>query len=188
MKQKFEIIHKHYKKYYGTYISKGHVPSRVTLDGDGFWSYTDFEMIKELFGKIDIGKFSKIIDLGSGDGMVVMLASLWIDSVGVELDKKLFDDSIRIQKDILTELKKEKLRLKHAKLVNKNFLDVDLKEFDLIFLNPDNRLYEIETKLRAEMNATARLIVMNDLFLPLNLKLIETLNVKGMNFRLYKNC
>ena len=110
----------------------------------------------------------------------------------LELGKKPLLELRQIAMDLnvpkAAQLKKEKLRLKHAKLVNKNFLDVDLKEFDLIFLNPDNRLYEIETKLRAEMNATARLIVMNDLFLPLNLKLIETLNVKGMNFRLYKNC
>jgi 16S rRNA A1518/A1519 N6-dimethyltransferase RsmA/KsgA/DIM1 with predicted DNA glycosylase/AP lyase activity len=112
--------------------------------------------------KINLQKFKNFIDIGSGDGKVVLIASLFeIDAVGIEFDKKLIDVGIKIQK---------KLGLK-AKFIQGDFLKHDLSEYDFIFINPDKSFeFGLEEKLLNEMHPKAKLFVYNNIFLPIKLK------------------
>jgi len=94
--------------------------------------------------------------LGSGDGRVVLIASLFTYSVGIEIDKSLVEKAEEI---------KSELGIDNALFHNKNFFQQDITGHDIIFVNPDVPMQRgIESKLLNEMRG--RLIVFGHHFHP----------------------
>ena len=98
----------------------------------GVFAPSDISSVFELLKKLNFNKYDKFVDLGSGDGRVVLTASLFVDSVGIELDKKLYDFSKKSMKE---------LSINNTQFVNKDFFSIKFKDSDLIYIAPDKNLF-----------------------------------------------
>jgi hypothetical protein len=156
MKEKFQQIKKEYEEFYNSFLRNGRLPMGETKAG--FWGTAATDDIFELFKTIELQKFKSFIDLGSGDGKVVLIASLFTKSAGIEFDEELHAKAVEI---------KEKLGL-NAELMNGDFMEHDLSGYDVIFINPDKPFNKgLERKLRKEMKGT--LLVYNMVYKPFSL-------------------
>ena len=83
----FQSIVKEYDQYYKSLLQKGRLPLKSTAKG--FWGYSIAEEVYELFKKIKLEQYKSFVDLGSGDGKVVLIASLFTKAIGIEIDEEL---------------------------------------------------------------------------------------------------
>jgi hypothetical protein len=169
---KFESIKKEYEIFYRDILSSGKIPQRVTPAG--FWAPTSAEAVRSLFQEIGLSKYPSFVDLGSGDGVVTAVASLFTESYGIESDERLHSKSAEI---------KEKLDLK-CDFLHADFLSCDLSAYSVIFISPDDYFYKLERKLQKEMKGI--LVVAGNLYVPLNMKLKKEIEVQGRKFLVYK--
>ena len=161
----FNLIKKEFKKFDQELYDNFRFVVRETEKG--IWGTSDLDAVFELFKKIKLS--GKFVDLGCGDGRVVLAASLFSDAVGVEVDEDLVRHGEKVR---------EKLGLK-AELVCGDFFDCDVSKYDVIFINPDTGFYNgLEDKLLEEMKG--RLFVYNDVFLPRFLNKVKVYRVGGM--------
>lgn len=145
-----------YRLFYENLERKGKLKVRDTEKG--IWGTSDIENVYELFRKIDL-RGKSFLDLGSGDGCVVLTAALFTDkAAGIEFDQELNDKAIEIR---------DSLNLK-AKLIKGDFLDHDISSYDIVFINPDHEFKELDEKLAKELKGT--LYVYNLVFEPNMLK------------------
>ena len=91
---KFEEICSAYIKRRNDLFLK-HESQRLT--SAGYWAASDPKFLFELFRKLRLGKCRKFLDLGSGDGVVVAVASLFTTAAGIEIDKALHNDALQIK-------------------------------------------------------------------------------------------
>ena len=155
--KKFEELAQAYNNFYKKFLKKGKMPLRDTEVG--IWGVSISENIYEFFKKINLNKYKNFLDLGSGDGKVVLIASLFTKATGIEYDKELYDESIKIR---------DKLKLK-CDFIQGDFLKHDFNKYDIIFINPDKGFHKgTEDKLLKELNG--KLIVYNFVFAPRFLK------------------
>ena len=157
---KFRELKQQYQEFYDSFYKKGKIPMGDTEKG--IWGTADTQDLYDFFVKVKLSKHKNFIDLGSGDGKVVLIASLFgVNAVGIEFDRDLLKSSIKI---------KNSLDLK-AKFIQGDFLQHDLSKYDFIFINPDKGFEKgLEDKLLKEMNPKAKLFVYNNIFLPRFLK------------------
>lgn len=154
---KYSQIKESYDRFYTELLASGKLPLRDT--GIGFWENSVSDDIWHLFNKIDLKRYKNFLDLGSGDGKVVLIASLFTNAHGIEADPELHKKA---------EEMKKRHNVRRAKFFHGNYMDHDLSKYDIIFLNPDKRLTELEPKLKSELKG--KLIVYNHLFHPQTLK------------------
>lgn len=86
-------------------------------------------------------------DLGSGDGLVTCIASLFCPATGIECDPALVARARQLR---------DRLGLS-AEFICADFLTQDLSGFDLLYIYPDKPLYELERQLAPRLRG--RLIV-----------------------------
>ena len=133
---KFSLIKNEYEKFSKELLRKGVPGYRETEKG--IYGTMPCDDIIEIFKKINLSKYKNFLDAGSGDGRVVLIASLFTKATGIEIDKELHDEAVRIR---------NKLKL-NAGLVNDDYFNHDFKKFDLIFVNPDKGFHlGLEDKL-----------------------------------------
>ena len=157
MEDKFRKIKEEYGTFYKSLLKKGKLPMRDTEVG--FWGTAASDDVFELFKKIDLGKYKRFIDLGSGDGKVVMIASLFTNATGVEFDSELHEKAVEIR---------DNLGIK-AELICGDFLKMDISNYDLVFINPDRAFHKgVEQKLRDDLKGT--LLVYNLVYQPTGMK------------------
>jgi len=161
-KKKFKEIEQEYDSFYKEIYSKGKIPVRDTEVG--IWGVSVAENVYELFKKINLKKYKNLLDLGSGDGKIVLIASLFTNATGIEFDKELHEKAVEIRKKLNINPKK-------AELIQGDFLKHDFSKYDIIFINPDKGFHKgTEDKLLKEMNKDCRLFVYNFVFEPRFLK------------------
>lgn len=172
--ESFGLIKKEYDSFYRELLSQGKLPLRDT--GKGFWGHAMAEEIYEAFKKLKLHKFKSFIDLGSGDGKVVLIASLFCKrAVGIEIDNELFRKSLEIQK---------KLFIPNAIFFNNDFYAHSISEFDAVFVYPDQPMERgLEKKLLNELNG--KLIHYGHHFHPANLKKEHSFFVNRDMFTVY---
>jgi hypothetical protein len=125
----------------------------------GIYGAAPCRRLFELFQKVELENFKGFIDLGSGDGRAVLIASLFTDATGIEADEELVAVGQRIRHELGL----------NAKFVHGDFLEQDISEYDLLFINPDQGFHKgLDEKLAKEMTGT--LLVHNNIFLPEKLK------------------
>ena len=119
----------------------------------GIFGVSDLEILNKFFTKIKLkGNF---LDLGSGDGRVVFLASLFCNATGVEFEQELVD---------LSNNYKEELKL-NCNLICDDFDNIDFSKFDVMFSFSDSFFSEkFVSKLKKEFKGT--LYVYEGIFLP----------------------
>jgi len=170
--KEFKKINDAYSSDYTKVLRSGKFPMQTTEKG--FWGYTPPKIVFEFFEKIKLEKYKHILDLGSGDGVVVLIASLFTNATGIEFDKKLVEKSKKMCK---------KLKL-NAEFIEGDFLKHDFSKYDLIFINPDNDFSKgLDTKLKKELKG--KLIVYNIVYKPHTLKKGKTVWIDQAPFFFY---
>jgi len=99
----------------------------------GYWAMSNPEQVFELFNRLNLKGFKSFVDLGSGDGVVVAVASLFTSADGIEADASLHSSAVEMRK---------RSGLKYG-LKNADYLEEDLSGYDFIFMNPDNYFYKL---------------------------------------------
>ncbi len=175
---KFHAIKEKYSDFYEkNFYAKG--KGTVEDTEKGIWGPAATQDVYEFFTKIKLQNYKNFLDLGSGDGKVVLIASLFTDAAGIEIDKKLLKVGEKIKKD---------LNLKNAEFIRGDYLKQDISKYDFIFINPDQGFYKgIEDKLIKEMNKDAVLFVYNKIFQPRFLKKGKKYWFNGIPIIKYKN-
>jgi len=173
MIEEFNSIKEEYKNFYSTFLKQGKLPMKDT--GVGFWGAAPTDDVFEAFNKLKLDKFSNFLDLGSGDGKITLIASLFCKkATGVEYDPILVGKSVEMG---------EKLKL-NAKFIHNDFHNYDISKHDVVFLNPDQPLHRgVEDKLLKELKG--HLILFGNHFHPTNLKKKQSLMINGTLVTLY---
>lgn len=120
---------------------------------DGAWyEPTPNEKIQQIIACAQIKPGQKAVDLGSGDGRIVIaLAQAGAKAVGIEKDRKLVDIS-------RANIRKANLS-RQATITHANFWTIGLQEFDIVVMYQFKTIMErLETKLQAELPKHALVI------------------------------
>ena len=172
--QLFLQIKEGYDNFYRSLLNNGRLPMWSTAKG--FWNASISDEIFEIFKKIDLGKFKNFLDIGSGDGKVVLIASMFCENAeGIEIDSFLHSKAVEM---------KHLVGIGNAVFHNKNFFENDFSKYDVLFLSPDAPLERgIEAKLLKEM--AGKLIHYGHHFHPRFLKKEDSFLVNGTLVSLY---
>lgn len=163
-----------YDEFYTSLLKNGRLPMHATEKG--FWGCSIGDEVFELFKKINLQNYRSFIDLGSGDGKVVLIASLFVKKAyGIEFDKGLFEKSLEI---------KEKIGIQNADFFLADYFDFDLSKFDAVYCYPDNKMKRIENKLVREMKGI--LIHYGNNFFPPCLKKLQQFEINGTSITIYR--
>jgi protein-L-isoaspartate O-methyltransferase len=159
MLKDFEIIKQEYYNLNRSLLKQGRLPLKET--SKGFWGISACDEVFELFKKLELDKYKNFLDLGSGDGRVVLIASLFVKkAVGIEADEELYNISLSIR---------DKLKVNNVEFINDDFLNSDFSIFDIIYLFPDKHInLELKKKLSKELNG--KIIIFNSYATELPLK------------------
>ena len=155
----FIQIKEEYDDFYSSLLKGGKLPMWNTEKG--FWNAAIAYEVCEAFKKIGLEKFSNFLDIGSGDGKVVLIASLFCKNAdGVEIDEFLHGKAVEMRR---------KFGINNARFHNSDFLLHDFSQYDMLFIAPDAPFERgIENKLLKEM--TGKLIHYGHHFHPRALK------------------
>lgn len=165
----FRKITEKYNDFYQSFYEKG--TGTVADTEKGIWGPAGTQDVYDFFVKIKLQNFKHFLDLGSGDGKVVLIASLFTDATGIEFDKELNDFGLKVKKE---------LKLK-CNLIQDDFFKYDFSKYDIIFINPDQGFHKgLEEKLVKEMQPKAKLFIYNNIFQPLHLKKGKTYWFNGI--------
>jgi len=171
-KKKFSEIEEEYNRFYTEIMKAGELPIRKTKKG--LWGTTQCSTVFELFKKISLQNCKSFMDLGSGDGKVVLIASLFTKAAGIEYDKELVGKSNEIKK---------KLKLK-AEFIQGDFFEHNISRYDIIFMNPDQEFkHGLDEKLLKEMRG--KLICFSLIYSPDKLKKGKTYWIDQVPFTMY---
>ncbi len=140
-REKFQRIKAAYGDFTQGLLRKGQLPLRSTEKG--FWNPASDEEIYEAFQQLGLGRYKSFLDIGSGDGRVVLIASLFTPKAeGVEIDGELHRVALQMQEKLGT----------NAVFHSKDIFVHDLSAYDILFINPDAPMERgMEDKLLAEM-------------------------------------
>jgi len=171
---KFHLIKAEYDKFYKNMMGKGSLLMKDTPVG--FWGPTSTEEAFTAFKRLNLGRFKSFLDIGSGDGKIVLIASLFCNNaVGIEYDPILVGKALEIRR---------KLGLLNTQFVNDDFFNHDFSGYDMLFCNPDKPMYRgLEEKLLKEMNG--KLILHGHHFHPTNLKKEKEFSINNTLFTVY---
>lgn len=160
--ENFNIIKKEYSEFEKSFLKKGIKPMRTT--NFGFWAGSKTDDLFEFYKKVNLKKFKHLLDLGSGDGRMVLIASLFTKATGVEVDQELVKISNRLKQDI------EKKGVKtECNFICDDFRNLDLSKYDFLISYYDKIFtLEIENKIKNEFKGEFYLY--NDIYLPKFLK------------------
>jgi hypothetical protein len=155
MEQKFTQIKEAYNALYRERMMNGKLPLKDT--GIGFWAISTADDLFHLFKSIHLKRFSHLLDLGSGDGKVSIIADIFTKSSGIEYDEELHDIALKM-----------KHKTKSSCLLHKgDYLHHNLSRYDFLFIHPDKRIIQLELKIKNEFKGTVA--IYGNEYLPLTL-------------------
>ncbi len=189
----FKRIKAHYDERDRQGLLHGTLPMRDTTHG--FWGTTNMNDAYTFFSRIRLERFTGFVDLGCGDGRVVLIASLFTDATGIEGDGELYGKG----KEAMEELGLWKGGkggekgseggdgpdgIHAATLKNKDYYGEDLSRYDIIFMFPDNRYDAVMVgKLLSEF--TGHLFVYNRIHAPPGIRAGKTYWIDQMPIASY---
>jgi len=169
VKEHYNEIKKVYDDFQSFLLKQGKLLYRDT--SVGIWGPSVKDELFNLFQKIGLSKYRSFIDLGSGDGRVVMIASLFTNATGIEFDPWLNKVSNHI-KDKLSHV----ADTKRTRFIEGDYNKHDIRHYDCVFISPDQPMHRgLEDKLFREVNGTV--VVYGPHFHPTNLKKILQIDV-----------
>ena len=141
-REKFNQIREVYEQFTRDLLKRGQLPLKSTAKG--FWNPAADEEVFAAFKQLGLEKYKRFLDIGSGDGRVVHIASLFTPKAqGVEIDESLHLVAEHMQRKLSSS----------AVFHCKDVFSHDLSSYDALFINPDTPMERgMEDKLLAEMN------------------------------------
>lgn len=130
----------------------------------GLWACTQMQEVHDLFVQIDLDACDHLADLGSGDGRVVLVGSLFTRATGIEIHTPLISAGRRVAAE---------LGLTQADFIRADCREVDLAPYDLLYIYPDKPLDWLEDRLA--VGWPGRLLVYGPYFQPQGLRFIRSL-------------
>jgi hypothetical protein len=175
MQDKFNTIKEAYNQLHTDFLKEN--PILVKYIDSGVWAPSLPKELFKIFKKYE-DKSKVFLDLGSGDGIAVMVASLFFKkAVGVELDKGFFNTSLKM---------KEKLKIANAEFINDDFHNLDFSDYDILFIAPDKEFpLKLENKISSELNGI--LIAYSSIFQPQTLKKVDEFPTHHFTVSVYRN-
>ena len=125
----------------------------------GIFGTSDLDTVFEFLKKINPSPEDIFVDLGSGDGRINILASIFCKSIAIEFDKKLCKKSKKYSKTLGTTIE----------VFNQDYETFDFSKATIIYSYADHFFTEeFIDKLKKEF--TGKLYVYQGVFLPENIK------------------
>lgn len=175
----FETVKEAYDQFYKfLFVKHGMYPVKDT--GIGYWGVSVASEVYDLFHKMDLKSHSHLLDIGSGDGKVVMIASLFTKATGVEYDPWLHEVSNDVKNKLFHVPSSGR-----ASFVNDDFMNHDFSPYDVIFWNPDKVCRKLEKKISNEFNG--KLVVYGPHNHPQGFDEIQRHDISGTYITIYKN-
>jgi predicted O-methyltransferase YrrM len=173
--EKFNRIKSAYKELHDEFLRKN--PILVKYMGKGVWAPSLPKELYKIFKKTG-GKEKTFLDLGSGDGIAVMTASLFFKQAdGIEFEKEFYD---------ISENMKKKLGIKNVNFIFDDFFNIDFGKYDVIFIAPDKEFtLKLENKINSEMKK-GKLIVYSSIFKPKTLRLADKFETAHFDVGVYE--
>jgi tRNA/tmRNA/rRNA uracil-C5-methylase (TrmA/RlmC/RlmD family) len=173
--EKFQQIKESYKKIHEEFQAKNKLLVKY-LD-HGVWAPSLPKEIYKIFERYS-DKKKTFLDLGSGDGLVVMIAALFFKhATGIELEKEFYDKSEKMN---------EELQINNITLINDDFFNQDISSYDIMFIAPDKEFsLKLENKFEKELNGL--LIVYSSIFQPKTLKQVNHFETHHFDVFIYEN-
>jgi len=173
----FERIKKTYKDYERELLQEG--KNLFWTTDKGIYGTADMDNFFEWCKKINLEKYDKFLDLGSGEGRLVLIASLFTNAKGIEYDEKLVKKGTQVREML-------GIGSDRCKLLCGNYMEHDIKEYDIIFVNPDKGfMWGLDNKLSKELKG--ELWVYNQVFAPNALEKDEKLWIGQIPITKYTN-
>ncbi|MBR9699597.1 class I SAM-dependent methyltransferase [Candidatus Woesearchaeota archaeon] len=171
----FDLIKETYQELHSSFLQKH--PTLVKYLGENVWAPSLPKELYKIFKKYGSTE-KKFLDLGSGDGIVVMVAALFFnESHGVEVEKEFFDISLQMEK---------KLGLSNVRFIEEDFLKLSFSSYDVLFIAPDKEFsLRLEKKILDELDGI--LIVYSSIFQPKTLKKIDEFETHYFTVCVYEN-
>ena len=165
--ERFSHIAEAYASFERELLRSGKLPLRAT--SRGFWSAAIGKEVFSAFQELGLKNYKKFIDLGSGDGRVVLIASLFVPKAeGIEIDEELHGIAQNMGKKLGS----------HATFHCKDLYAHDLSPYDVFFISPDAPFERgMEGKLLKEMKGD--LIVYGNHFHPRFMEKKKSITVNG---------
>jgi hypothetical protein len=181
----FKRIKEHYDALDREGLRHGKLPMHHT--GFGFWGTTNMNDAYAFFARIKLERFRHFVDLGCGDGRIVLIASLFTDATGIEGDKGLIETANHAVRELVqvperngaTASMNRCIELKH-----KNYYDEDFSPYDVIFMFPDTR-YDATMVGKLLSEFTGYLFVYNRIHAPPGIPAGKTYWVEQMPIASY---
>jgi len=175
--QHFKKLKDKYDRFQNHLLKNGQLLAKDTKIG--YWGVTPLREAYEVFNRLNISSYKSFMDIGSGDGRIVLLASLFgMKAHGIEFDDDLVNAALHIRREL-------DIPLKNTKIIQDNFLDHDLSEYNLIYTSPDKPFHRKGVELKLQRELKGDLLVHGWEFHPQQLKLKEQHVINGEKFCLY---
>ncbi|RMF06991.1 hypothetical protein D6764_00875 [Candidatus Woesearchaeota archaeon] len=179
MEEHFSAIKQAYDEFYRSLLSSGRIPAMDT--GIGYWGISVADEVFELFKKVKLDRHVHFLDLGHGDGKVVMIASLFTNASGIEFHPWLVDVSRRM-KEKLSHLPP----VSRARLLHGDYHEHSFEPYDVFFIFPDQKFSpKLQEKLLKEASG-ARLLVHNSVYQPALFEKVAEHDINGTLFHEYR--
>lgn len=172
----FRLLHEHFGRVDMELIRK----KGVSVFNTAYGLYGSSGMLDcfELFRKIGLENYRKFVDLGSGDGRIVLLASLFTHATGIEGDKELHDLAVRSREELHDRLPAR------SDFLNDDYTQTDLSGYDCIFIYADHDWpANFQEKLLSECKAV--LLSRHNIYRPTMLKKGRTYHIGHVPFVSY---
>jgi hypothetical protein len=137
----FKEVVSTYQRFYDSLRDRAGLPYRSTPLG--MWAVSDARRVYEAFRFFRLSHYNHMAELGSGDGVVALIGSLFTRVTGYESDEELYVKALEIR---------DKLNLVRASFLKQNYLEADLSPHDFLYLYPDKPFYALEERLRPTWN------------------------------------
>ncbi len=109
------------------------------MTASGAWAASRPGYLFNFFKKINLSSFGLFVDLGSGDGVVCCVASLFTTAVGIESDPFLISRAAQAARELKLEGR--------AGFIRADFLTQRIQAADCLFIYPDKPVYPLEKVL-----------------------------------------
>ena len=169
----FRVVEKTYKNISMALESNEQLEYRST--DSGMWAVSDPEDVYRAFCYFHLDRYEHMADLGSGDGRVSLIGSLFTQTTGYETDEVLHRKSVEIR---------DRLRIENAIFLQEDYLIADLSPYNMLYLYPDKPFTVLEEKLRAAWQG--HLLVYGPHFPPNHLKKVAESPPEVGKFMLYR--
>jgi len=131
----------------------------------GIWGPSSMLDAYELFTRMRLDERDGFADLGSGDGRIALIASLFTHSTGIEGDAALHDIAVHAKKELLPQIPE----LARCAFTHGDYTREDLGKYAVLFTFADHT-WDAEFERKMLRECKGMLLSYNKIFLPSILK------------------